>query len=239
MDSRVVNKEIRAAVWPVLRLHGFATFTSRTAWRHSTTRIDVVNFQSFNDYVAAAIAATTYSFSVNIAQYCLFVPSDDFPIQAKKGVLLPKEYECHLRYRALRRLRQPELDRQDTWYIDPDGAYLTSAVQDARGAILDTGLPWFDRHADDAALLDILLTTPNNEPDGTLLYGNNGSANRNLLTGYLLWALGRKAEARERLSQAYEQYTESHRRLQSSRSRWRPPTHDRLARDVALLAAGV
>ena len=61
MDSSAVNKEIKATVRPLLQGAGFTQFTSRTAWRHSTGKTDVINFQSFNSYLANSLGCTTYS----------------------------------------------------------------------------------------------------------------------------------------------------------------------------------
>ena len=61
MDSSVVNGWIRKRIWPVLRDGGFTRFTPRTAWRYIPTRIEIVNFQSFNSYLAESVGATTYS----------------------------------------------------------------------------------------------------------------------------------------------------------------------------------
>lgn len=66
MDSKVVNRAIKANVWPMLKEHGFGHFTTRTAWRHDHDRIDVINFQSFNSYQASVIGCTTYSFALRL-----------------------------------------------------------------------------------------------------------------------------------------------------------------------------
>jgi len=55
MDSKEVNKQIRAVIRPVLKAQGFARFTARDSWRFHDDRIDVVNFQSFNSYLAGTI----------------------------------------------------------------------------------------------------------------------------------------------------------------------------------------
>ena len=239
VDSRVVNRELRAAVRPVLRAHGFSVFTERTAWRHTPGRIDVVNFQSFNDYLATAVGVTTFSFALNLGQYLRCVPPDDFAIKLRGGLLAPKEWECHLRLLPQRRLEQPELARRDIWFIDPAGTYLEAAVRDVRKVILDVGLAWFDRYADDHELLRALLEVETDAPDGTALGGNLGSPARNLLLGYLCLSLGRRKEALEPLAAALARKLQISASLASKRSKYRPPQWDRLARDVALLKLGV
>jgi hypothetical protein len=153
--------------------------------------------------------------------------------------LAPQEWECHLRLHPERRIEQPEVPRRDIWFIDPEGTYLEVAVRDARTVILDVGLAWFDRYANDSYLLDTLLNADGQMPDGTSLGGNLGSSARNLLVGYLYLSLGQRVEALERLSAALDRNLEISRSLQSPRSKHRPRQWDRLARDVALLQVGV
>ena len=214
-------------------------FTERTAWRHTPGRIDVVNFQSFNDYLASAVGVTTYSFGLNLGQYLRCVPPDDFAIKVRKGLLAPQEWDCHLRVHPQRRLDQPELVRRDIWFIDPEGAYLEAAIRDVRAVILDVGVGWFDRWGDDHELLRALLEMETQASDGTTLGGNLGSSARNLILGYLYLSLGRRQEALERLDAALTRNLEIARSLESKRSKHRPRQWDRLARDVALLKLGV
>lgn len=213
--------------------------TERTAWRHTPGRVDVVNFQSFNDYLASAVGVTTYSFGLNLGQYLLCVPPDDFGIKVRKGLLAPQEWECHLRAHPERRLDQPELVRRDIWFIDAAGAYLEAAVRDVRTVILDVGLGWFDRYGDDHELLRALSEIETEARDGTTLGGNLGSSARNLILGYLNLSLGRRQEALERLDAALTRNLEISRSLESKRSKYRPRQWDRLARDVALLKLGI
>src|SRR4051812_39446034 len=101
MDSKIVNREIRREIWPALKAVGFAQFTSRTAWRHSEWKIDVVNFQSFNSYLAQGLGCTTFSFSLNLGCYLNAVPVKS-NVKLTKSLLTPQEYQCHLRRRLSR-----------------------------------------------------------------------------------------------------------------------------------------
>jgi hypothetical protein len=69
MDSKDVSAELRKEIRPLLKDRGFQKFTSRYAWRVHDDRVDVVNFQSFNDYKARSLGCTTYSFAVNLGCY--------------------------------------------------------------------------------------------------------------------------------------------------------------------------
>lgn len=52
---------IRVEVRPLLIAAGFVRSTDRTYWRYHVDRVDVINFQSFNSYNAAALGITTVS----------------------------------------------------------------------------------------------------------------------------------------------------------------------------------
>jgi len=77
------------------------------------SRIEVVNFQSFNSYSAGVLGCTTYSFSSG--SYLVEVPSLGRPGRPKEkdGAPVPEEYECHRRGRLHRSFAQPELERRD------------------------------------------------------------------------------------------------------------------------------
>ncbi len=108
MDSKVVSRQIRIHVWPVLKAAGFDHLVGRNAWRHSRYKVDVLNFQSFNSYLATQVGCTTFSFSLNLGCYLTFVPALYGDSQDPgKGVLLPQEYECHLRRRLRKTIPQP------------------------------------------------------------------------------------------------------------------------------------
>lgn len=105
MDSKTVNREIRASIWPALKAAGFSSFSARTAWRYEKDQVEVVNFQSFNRYNADVLDVTTFSFAVNLGTYLLYVPPQ-WPPKVKAGRLIPIESECHFRGRLARTISQ-------------------------------------------------------------------------------------------------------------------------------------
>jgi len=204
MDSSVVNRWIRKRIWPVLREVDFTRFTPRTAWRYTSTRIEVVNFQSFNSYLAESVGATTYSFSVNLASYLLEIPSShgpDYP-KTKDDQLIPQEYDCHLRTRLQRSFPQAELDRRDIWFIDAGGESLEPAFADVAAQFSAAALPWFETMRDGNTVLRILST--GQETDALFGFGRNPSPQRAYVAGY--FAMSRKdwPAAIERLTAALE-----------------------------------
>lgn len=241
VNSAVVNKELRAVVRPFLQTHGFRGVTARTAWRYTPGRVEVVNFQSFNSYLAEGVGATTYSFALNLGIYLLAVPHrPGRPTKLVGDELRPEEWQSDLRLHLERGLEQPELPRRDIWYIDESGRYLGSAVRDARRAIAESGLPWFERWSSDATLLealrtegDLLLT------DGTNLPGNAGSPARNYATGYVALALDDRTVAAEYLARALMQFEAIDASNAQISRRFPPCTPEGLREDVRVLGAAV
>jgi hypothetical protein len=201
MDSSDVNKQIKSVIRPLLQEAGFSQFTARTAWRYSDEKIDVVNFQSFNSYLANAVGCTTYSFSVRLG--CSF---DAIPRRVRKQkneCLRPEEYECHFRLPLQKSIRQPSLKRTDVWYVDAAGKNLDVVVADAKKAILDTGLGWFSRFGDMKEVLRTLLEDSECN-ESTSGIGANPSPSRHFMTGFIALTMGKKDLARERIKQALD-----------------------------------
>jgi len=202
MDSRVVNKAIASQIKPLLKEQGFSEFTARSSWRYLDKRIDVVNFQSFNSYLAGGVGCTTYSFAVNLGIYFPFIPFygvRDCP--ARNARLTPPEYWCHFRNRVLKSIAQKELKRIDVWYIDKLGRYLDSALQDVHHGLINTAFPWFDRFASLPEALRT-LSEEKEQTHGTWGFGAKSSPQRSYLTGYVALELGSYALAASSLRQA-------------------------------------
>jgi hypothetical protein len=205
VDSKHVSIEIRRTIGPILKEAGFVRSTSRTFWRHTVSRIELLNFQSFNSYLANLLGCTTYSFSVNMGSYLVEIPPYRAAgrIKEKNGKLLPQEYECHFRGRLRRGFQQPELLRSDIWFVDPECKYLEAAVHDVRKAIIGDAFPWYEKLRDSTRVFQILLTEPA-EMDRLWGFGANPSPIRSYLAGYVALALGRRDIAKVRLQEALE-----------------------------------
>jgi len=205
VDSRTVNRAIRGTIRPLLKEAGFSRFTTRNAWRYTASRVEVLNFQSFNSYLAESLGCTTYSFSVNLGSFLLDIPPGCGFVRVKKkdGHLLPQEYECHLRGQLTRSFPQPELERRDIWFIDPKGQYLEKAIHDVRMAIARDAFPWYEELRDSLRVLQILLLEPE-RMDHLYGFGQNPSPRRSYLTGYMALTLKRHDIARTKLQEALE-----------------------------------
>jgi hypothetical protein len=182
MNSNVVTRAIRREIWPLLRREGFETFAGRSAWRHSENKVDVVNFQSFNSYLAEEVGCTTFSFSLNLGCFLTPIPTALTKVTTKNGVHLPREFECHFRRRLLKTIHQPKLKRADTWLIGDEGEYLAESIADALTQIRLDGIPWFHRFENEN---EVLRTLQCDDEEGTWGFGGKDSPQRHILLGYM------------------------------------------------------
>lgn len=154
MDSKAVNKLIRSEAWPLLRDQGFSKFESRTAFRYRGPFINVVNFQSFNSYLAAGVGCTTFSFAINLGVYVIGSAREHFLKRDDSGLLLPREYDCSFRTSLKKRTPIDGFSREDIFYIDPSGHSAASCFQEVRHLLTEVAPEWFVAFND----LDGLLT---------------------------------------------------------------------------------
>ena len=201
MDSKVVNKQIKSVIRPLLEEAGFSKFTSRTAWRYTATKIDVVSFQSFNSYLASGVGCTTYSFALRLGCYLSGLPRK-VGIKESGGLLLPEEYECHLRMSLQKTITQKELKRRDIWYVSESGENLDAVIANTRNLLLENGLPWFTHFSDMREVLRTLLEDSEGMDGGTWGFGRHPSPARHFMTGYVALSLNLKQLAAEHLEKA-------------------------------------
>ena len=198
MDSRVVAREIKREIWPLLRGKGFTKFSSKTAWRYTPEQIHVVNYQSFSSYLAGGVGCTTYSFSLNLGIFFRAIP---FAYPVKKGPdpsVQPQEYYCHFRHRLLKNIEQPVLPRRDTWYVERDGRSLLECLDDSRTAIVQEGLPWFDRFKS----LEFVLAMLMEQEEVPEVRATRTSPARKRMIGYIARAIGRSDIAEPLIAEA-------------------------------------
>jgi hypothetical protein len=214
IDSNAVSRALRALVWPELDRLGFVRRTSRTAWRDREAVIHVVNFQSFNRYLADLMGATTFSFGVNIGVFYPEIANISGMSAFLRDPLRPQESHCqarkhlakstahpgdpsqrdrldpHMDYAAPR----PWVDRPDVWLVLADGSNVEDVVIDARDRILADGIPWLERLSDLGEarrhFAEVRDSTLGPGIQGEQYGGGLGSPNRLQSLGALSAALG-------------------------------------------------
>jgi len=198
VDSKVVARGIKQEIWPLLRREGFTEFSPKTAWRHTSDQIHVVNYQSFNGYLAQGIGCTTFSFALNFGIFFRAIP---FQFPVKKGPdpsVKPQEYHCHFRHRLQKTIDQPILPRRDIWNVEPDGSNLLQCLDDSRTAILQDGLSWFSRFES----LESVLSTLMDQEDLPEVLATRTSPARKHMIGYVARRLGRTEIAEPLIAEA-------------------------------------
>lgn len=153
MDSKIVTRELRTVMRPMLEGAGFTTFRGRNAWRSLEDQTWVVNFQSFNSHVADGVGCTTYSFSLRLGIHL----AEDLPLAGSADAARPREEVCSFRFTGLKRLSQPYFhpwgqteatDRGDVWFVREDGGNLSEVIGDARDVIASAGLQQLEAYRD-------------------------------------------------------------------------------------------
>ena len=220
IDSKDVNRALRTVVWPALDRLGFGRRTSRTAWRDRGAVIQVVNFQSFNSYLADGMGATTFSFCVNLGVYVPEIASISGMSAFLRDPARPQEPQCQARKHLAKSIAQLDgprrrervdpspnpvsprawVDRPDVWFVHADGSNVDDVVLDARDRILADGLPWLERLSDLGEARRHFAEVPDSRLGAGILgeqYGwTLGSPNRLQSLGALSAALGDEAGLR-------------------------------------------
>jgi len=200
MDSKVVTREIKKVIWPALRAAGFNRFTSRVAWRHNPDSVDVVEFQSFNKYNADVLGLTTFSFSVNLGKFPLYIPPK-FSLKVKDGVQVPSEPECLFRGHLLPQVSAAP-SQKTIWSVDADGRNLLWCIQDVLNQ-LPRAFDWFSHLDDRAEVLRVLLES-DQDMHHLWGFGSNPSPTRSYHAGYVALALGDTTTATAKLQEAVD-----------------------------------
>lgn len=198
MDSKAVNKEIRSRIWPLLKEQGFTRFSTRTAWRDSNGKVDVVNFQSFNRYTADVIGVTPFSFAVNLGCFLTYVPPQ-WPPRTKEGKLVPLESECNFRVGLTPTISQPGNKQGEIWSVDDEGKNLLWCIQDVVGQLPGV-LSWFERLSDRREVLRVLMED-DEDMNSLWGFGRRPSPIRSYMAGYVALSMGMQEIARQKLEE--------------------------------------
>jgi hypothetical protein len=153
MDSKAINKLIRSEIWPILRQQGFTRFDSRTAHAYHGSFINVVNFQSFNSYLAEGVGCTTYSFALNLGVYVIGSPWESNRERDQDGRLHPSELECSFREQVRKRAPVDGFNREDIFYIHPDGRTTAQCFREVKYLLTEVAPSWFEARNNLDALL--------------------------------------------------------------------------------------
>lgn len=157
IGSPEVNKIIRKILSPVLRDNGFDKVKTRNNWGDHDPCIWVLNIRAVGRH-----SFPSMSVGVWLGIYYKFVSPDipgRFYVKTDQdGKLIPKEWMCHVRnHLVLANLDQSnytkyihssaEANRNDIWWIEPDGSNLEKVINDIKIAFLTQGIQWFNAYS--------------------------------------------------------------------------------------------
>ena len=182
VDVSVVNRALRASVWPRLRSEGFESRTARAAWRYWDGGVEVVDVQSIGPEWDA-VGCTSYSFGGQVGSWPAYFVNEGTPPIGKDGRPRPRYWNCPLNFTLTKTISQPWFqafahapspsmtdparkhreglravlradvhERPDIWYVLEDGSNLDEVVADLLQVVL-SALP------DLASLRDPCLTS--------------------------------------------------------------------------------
>lgn len=163
-SSAIINKALRKHLSPIIRDAGFQKVDARNAWAWRNDCVWVMNVRAVGRYFSEVTGWPPASVAVSLGTFYTFIPSTSVKID--NNLLLPTEYQCHMRSHLNRRLfqedrqralrNQAEKRRLDLWWIDPDGSNADEVCADIASLFQDFTIPWFVKCSDfDAALAEV------------------------------------------------------------------------------------
>ena len=203
--GKLLRKEVRGTLWPLLREHGFTRFSDLAAWREDERWTDCVQVMTLGAYafgeprrLGEEVYANAATFTLEIGTYYTDVhllpwtgPVPERPrLLRAQGSRYPV---CH-RQRAL--ARSYEFGNvQGTLFPSADnGSDLDRVVADAGHALESRGLAWLDTTHD----IDALLARKDGEPSDELEdLSEDLELSDEEQSELALWRTGRDIEAGE------------------------------------------
>ena len=144
--GRLLRRQIRAKVWPVLEEEGFLEFAPLRAFRTDGEKVEVVEFATFRPewreprWLGGDAYANGATFTLHVGTYFLG-PTEDKPLR-------PKAYQCH---RALRLAHESMDSAADgrTFWPGHEGERLDAVVDEAVRVLRTRGLDALAKHRKD------------------------------------------------------------------------------------------
>jgi len=157
IGSAEVNRVLRLALNPALRANGFTKFKGRCAWRYMEDCIWVLQLRAVGNYFSMVTGFPPMSLC---GELCIFFPDfpspdpmrrDSKPPRDTDGLYIPKPPSCQIRLPLLVQqdqaadcasIRSPaERDRDNVWFVRPDGSNVEAVVEDVRCSVVEWGIP--------------------------------------------------------------------------------------------------
>ena len=159
IGSPEINKLIRKILSPTLKENGFDRVNTRHNWGWKDHCIWVLDITAVGKYFSDVTGWSPMSVYVELGIYYDFVPPKYGEIKiGTKGELLPKPHQCQLQNQLYCSLEQSnytklfdnpaERDRNDIWWIQPDGSNIEEVINNIKQDFLINGLGWLIKNTD-------------------------------------------------------------------------------------------
>jgi hypothetical protein len=157
ISSADVNRVFRRVLYPALREAGFTKFKGRCAWRYGEDWLWALQIREVGNHFGSVTGFPPMSLCGELGIFFPDFPSpdpsrpDSKPPRDSDGLDMPKPPQCQVRYplqvqldqspdRAAL-LTQSERDRDDVWYVRPDGSNIEAVIEDVRRSVIEWGIP--------------------------------------------------------------------------------------------------
>lgn len=152
VNSNIVSKRLRHELEPMLRRIGFSRFQGRRAYRYDTDCVIGFSTRAVGSHFSRVTGFPASSFGSIAWVHYDFIPSFEQPSTTSHRPFCPKVSHfaedlkiVSPRQKEIRRCNnETEQDRDDLWWVEPDGSNLADTVQDVRNSIEAQAVPWWE-----------------------------------------------------------------------------------------------
>jgi len=185
-DSRAVSRILRDELHPYLKNIGFTKFKGGRAYRYDEGCVLGFTTAAVGNYFSQVTGYPTASFTATAWAHYDCIPSFEQRPMNPKSAFLPKNSHFAIdlgvvspAIKSIRKCRsEPEQERNDIWWVEPDGSNLAEIAQDLKAAVVAQATPWWDAMLDAANALNVAAEMPSSPHRSFLMYFLAKSLNR-------------------------------------------------------------
>ena len=236
MSVKRFREEIKNKFIDILNPYRFNTTSDSTFHLHENELVKVIQIVHLRKVDANIIGTNTASFTINLGIFYTFIPLE-YEIRTSNvgGLLLPEEYQCHVRKILFRSIFQNVRvqKRRDIWFIESAGNNLDRIISFAQKEFVSQGFKWFNAFSNieyvyrylKGISIKYVIDEFISSHSSTFGIGRKNSLTRLKLLGHFAKKLGKLEEAERYLLKAENEQSRINKieNLTTSSSRPSPP----------------
>jgi hypothetical protein len=200
--SRSESKQlIKKNIAPLLKKENFNLSKDTSFWRINEVTTDILKARFLTETECLQFSLPQSSFSVLFGCYFHFIPSiesTDYIYQIDR-IITPREESCHLRFSAIRGVKQkPSKMDQTVWHLSEENKRLQEILNDVKNQIISNIVPKLNR----LSLVDNWIRLLEDKNFNNIGVGKTNSLQRNFLAGFTYKHNGNKKRALSHLLSA-------------------------------------